>query len=316
MTRSLITGGFGFIGKYLALQLLDRGHEVTLFDIASNDDFVRSAGRGLRALRGTLADWAEVTDVVHQTRPDFLFHSGAALPPFSENSPQTAFQANVVGTFNVLESSRMFDVGMVIYASTMTSFGPDTPPLVPNDFAQHPMSMYGTSKVCAERLGEYYHRRYNLDFRAVRFPAIFGMGRAATAGWTAYTSIAVEEAARGHPYVIHASRETTTDILYVKDAAQSMIDISLADPSSLTTRCYNLDGFLLTAAELAEAIRRAVPGAILSFDPDPAVVDGIKTMPRQLDDSLARADWGWKPRLTLDEAIADFVASVRHAWPR
>jgi threonine 3-dehydrogenase len=313
MTRSLITGGFGFIGRYLALQLLHEGHDVTLFDIAANDDFVRRAGAGLRAVRGNLANWAEVMDVVHHTRPDFLFHSGAALPPYSEDTPQTAFQANVVGTFNVLESSRMSDVGMVIYASTMTSFGPDTPPLVPNDFTQHPISMYGTSKVCAERLGEYYHRRFDLDFRAVRFPAIFGMGRAATAGWTAYTSVAVEEAARGHPYVIHADRTTTTDILYVKDAAQAMIDIASSDSLSLTRRCYNLDGYLVTAEELVEAIRRVVPDAALSFQPDAAVVNGIKTMPRQLDDSLAAADWNWKPQRTLDEAVADFVSTVRNA---
>ena len=250
-------------------------------------------------------------DVVHNTRPDLLFHSGAALPPYSENSPQTAFQANVIGTFNVLEAARLCDVGMVVYASTMTSFGPDTPPLVPNDFAQHPLSMYGTSKVCCERLGEYYHRRYGLDFRAIRFPAIFGVGRAATAGWTAYASVAIEESARGNPFTIRADEETTTDILYVEDAARSMIDIASTAQSSLTTRCYNLHGHLVTAKELVEAIRRMVPGAVLSFEPDPVIGNGIKTMPRQLDDSLARSDWGWKPGHTLDEAIADFVRVAR-----
>jgi threonine 3-dehydrogenase len=311
MTRSLITGGFGFIGRYLALQLVDKGHEVTLFDIATDEEFVRRAGRNIRVVRGTLADWAEVLDVVLSTKPEFLFHTGAALPPYSELSPQAAFQSNVVGTFNVLESARLSGAGTVVYASTMTSFGPDTPPLVPDDFAQHPLSMYGTSKVCAERLGEYYHRHFGLDFRAVRFPAIFGRGRAATAGWTAYTSVAIEEAAKGKAYTIRAGKETTTDILYVKDAARSMIDIASAASSSLTRRCYNLHGYLLTAEELAEAIQRVIPGAALSFEPDPVVVNGIKTMPRQLDDSNARTDWGWQPGRTLDEAIADFVSTVR-----
>ncbi|TFH33806.1 MAG: NAD-dependent epimerase/dehydratase family protein, partial [Dehalococcoidia bacterium] len=280
-------------------------------DIASDESFLHRTGRGLKAVRGTLADWAQVMDVVQAVKPDYLFHSGAALPPYSEVSPQTAFQANVVGTFNVLESARLCETGMVIYASTMTSFGPDTPPLVPNDFAQHPLSMYGTTKVCCERLGEYYHRRYGLDFRAVRFPAVFGVGRAATAGWTAYTSVAIEEAAHGNPFVIRANEETTTDILYVEDAARAMIDIASAASSSLTTRSYNLHGHLVTARELVEAIKKAVPTAVLSFEPDSVIVDGIKTMPRQLDDSLARKDWGWQPAHALDEAIADFVKLAR-----
>ncbi|MBN1855912.1 MAG: NAD-dependent epimerase/dehydratase family protein [Dehalococcoidia bacterium] len=311
MTRSLITGGFGFLGRCLALQLLKEGHEVTLFDIVSDDSFLQRAGGGLKSVRGTLSDWSQVMGVVHDVRPDSLFHSGAALPPASEISPQTAFQANVVGTFNVLEAARLCETGMVVYASTMTSFGPDTPPLVPNDFAQHPLSMYGTTKVCCERLGEYYYRHYNLDFRTVRLPAVFGVGRAAAAGWTAYTSVAIEEAARGRPYVIRASEETTTDILYVEDAARAMIDLASAEPSRLTARCYNLHGHLVTARELVDAIKKVIPEAVLSFAPDAAIVDGIKTMPRQLDDSLARKDWGWQPGHDLHEAIADFVAAVR-----
>jgi len=263
------------------------------------------------AVRGSLSSWTQVADAVATSRPDEVFHCGAVLPPVSEASPQAAFEVNVTGTYNVLEACRLFGVKRVIDASTMTSFGPDTPPLVPNDFAQHPLSMYGTSKVCNERLGEYYQRRFGLDFRAVRFPSIFGPGRAASAGWTAYTSVAIEESARGRPFAIRADRTTTTDILYVKDAAQSMLDLSSARESSLTRRCYNLHGYLVTAQELVEAVTRAIPEARLTFEPDPAIVEGIRTMPRQLDDSVARSDWGWRPRYSLDEAIADFVKLVR-----
>ncbi len=311
MSRSLITGGFGFIGRYLALMLAEAGREVVLFDVVSDDAFLRKAGERVTAARGSLSSWAQVADAVAATRPDEVFHCGALLPPASEASPQAAFEVNVVGTYNVLELSRLFEVQRVIYASTMTSFGPDTPPLVPNDFAQHPLSMYGTSKVCNERLGEYYQRRFGLDFRAVRFPAIFGPGRAATAGWTAYTSVAIEESARGRPYAIRADRTTSTDVLYVKDAAQSMVDLAAADPSRLTHRCYNLHGYLVTAEQLVGAIQQVLPEARLTFEPDPVIVEGIRTMPRQLDDSLARTDWGWRPRHSLVEAVADFVKLVR-----
>jgi len=182
---------------------------------------------------------------------------------------------------------------------------------VPDDYAQHPLSMYATSKVCNERLGEYYHRRFGLDFRAVRFPAIIGPGRAATAGWTAYTSVAIEASAKGQPFTIRADWETTTDVVYVKDAAHSMIDLASAKASRLTRRYYNLHGHLITASELVEAIKRVIPEAQLTFAPDPVIVEGTKTMPRQLDDSMARRDWGWRPRYSLDESIVDFVTTVR-----
>lgn len=313
MTRSLITGGFGFIGRHLALLLADRGHEVTLFDIAQDAALLEKGNGRIKAIRGSLANWADVMDAVVAVRPDTIFHSGAILPPASESAPQAAFQVNIVGTYNILEACRLCGVARIVYASTMTSFGPDSPPLVPDDWAQHPLSMYGASKVCNERLGEYYNRRYDLDFRGVRFPAIFGPGRAAGAGWTAYTSIAIEEAARGRPFTIRAEPQTTTAILYVKDAARSMLDISSAAPSTLSRRVYNLNGYLVTAAGLADGIRRAIAGADISFDPDPVIVNGIRTMPRELDDRLARTDWGWSPRYSLDEAIADFVQCVRMA---
>jgi len=311
MPRSLITGGFGFIGRYLALMLAEAGREVVLFDVASDDAFLHRGEGRVTSIRGSLSNWAQVMDAIAVSKPDDIFHCGALLPPGSEASPQAAFEVNIIGTYNVLEASRLLNVGRVIYASTMTSFGPDTPPLVPNDFAQHPLSMYGTSKVCNERLGEYYLRRFGLDFRAVRFPAIFGPGRAASAGWTAYTSVAIEESARGHPFAIRADRTTTTDILYVKDAAQSMVDLAAAEASRLTRRCYNLHGHLVTAEQLVETIRNIIPGAELTFAPDPVIVEGIKTMPRQLDDSLARTDWGWQPRHSLVEAIEDFVKLIR-----
>ena len=311
MTRNLITGGFGFIGRHLALLLADAGHEVTLFDVVQDPAFLEKGGGRIKAIRGSLANWSEVMDAVVATKPDCIYQSGAMLPPASEVSPQAAFQVNIVGTYNVLEASRLLNVSRLIYASTMTSFGPDSPPLVPDDYAQHPLSMYGTSKVCNERLGEYYHRRFGLDFRAVRFPAIIGPRRAATAGWTAYTSVAIEASAKGQPFTIRADWETTTDVLYVKDAAHSMIDLASAEASRLTRRCYNLHGHLITASELVEAIKRVIPEAQLTFAPDPVIVEGIKTMPRQLDDSMARRDWGWRPRYSLDESIVDFVTTVR-----
>jgi len=314
MTRTLITGGFGFIGRYLALMLMEAGHEVTLFDIATDEAFLKRGNGRITSIRGSLANWAEVMDAVAVARPDHIIHSGAILPPASEASPQAAFEVNVNGSYYVLEAARLLGVARVVYASSVASYGPDAPrDIVPNDFAQHPTGMYGVSKVCTERLGEYYHRRYGLDFRAVRFPPIFGLGRAASSGWTAFTSVAVEEAALGRPYAMRVAPETATGVLYIRDAAQSLADLAKADGGHLTQRCYSLHGFVVTARELAEAIVRHVPDARITFEPDEQITEFVNSIPQKLDDSLARKDWGWRPRHDLDEAVADFVKTVRGA---
>jgi threonine 3-dehydrogenase len=314
MTRTLITGGFGFIGRYLALMLAEAGHEVALFDVVNDDAFLKKGDGRITAVRGSLANWAEVMNAVATVRPEHIIHSGAILPPASEASPQAAYEVNINGSYFVLEAARLLGVERVVYASSVASYGPDAPrDVVPNDFAQHPTGMYGVSKVCTERLGEYYHRRFGVDFRAVRFPPIFGLGRAASSGWTAFTSVAVEEAALGRPYAMRVSPETATGVLYIRDAAQSLADIAAADGTRLTTRCYSLHGFVVTAQELADAILRHVPDAHITFEPDEQVTAFVRSIPQKLDDSLARTDWDWQPRHTLDEAVADFVSTVRGA---
>ena len=312
MTRTLITGGFGFISRYLTPMLLEAGHDVALLDIATDSAFVAGLDRDVTVLRASVGNWAMVMDAVNSFHPDIIIHSGAVLPPLSEESPQLAFQVNIEGSYYILEAARLLGCRQVIYASSIASFGPDAPSdLVPNNFAQHPTGIYGVSKVCTERLGEYYAMRYGLDFRAVRFPALFGLGRTASSGWTAFTSVAIEEAARGNPYAIKVAPNSGVGILYVRDAARSLLDLSNADGSRLTQRAFNIQGFYVSAQELHDTILRHVPEAQLSFEPDERITTFINSLPQRIDDSLAKAEWQWQPRFDLDAAVADFVATVR-----
>jgi nucleoside-diphosphate-sugar epimerase len=292
--------------------LLEAGHDVALMDITTDSAYASKLEREVTVLRASVGNWAVVMEAVNSFHPDVIVHAGAVLPPLSEQSPQLAFQVNIEGSYYILEAARILGCRQVIYASSVASFGPDAPAdLVPNDFAQHPTGIYGVSKVCTERLGEYYATRYGLDFRAVRFPALFGPGRAASSGWTAFTSVAIEESAKGNPYAFKVAPATATGILYVRDAARSLLDLSNGDSSRLTRRSFNIHGFLASAQDLHDAILRHVPDAQLSFAPDEQITAFVNSIPKQIDDSLARAQWDWQPRFDLDTAVADFVATVR-----
>jgi len=309
MGRNLITGGFGFIGHHLMNLLLEQGEEVAIFDVAGASRF-GSAPSGVKAFKGDVSNWAQVLEAVKDSGADCIYHAGALLPPVSEQSPQAAFAVNVTGTFNVLEAARLFGVRQVILLSTLATFGRDVPKVVPNDVAQHPPNMYGTTKVCAERLGEYYQRRFGGDFRGVRLTPLMGMGRFDTAQ-SAYVYRAVQDSALGKPYTIYVAPETPISVTYVKDAAWGLVDLKNAPQDKLTRRVYNLFGFLATGQELAETVTRVVPEARLKFEPDPKMIELVMNLPERLDDTLARQDWGWILRYDLERSVRDMVADVR-----
>ena len=115
---------------------------------------------------------------------------------FAERYPVSAFRTNLVGTFNVLEAVRLFGVGMVIFASSIATFGEGVSDPVSNEATQKPMTMYGVTKVASERLGEYYCGRFGVNFRALRLPSIVGVGRG-PGGASAYSTLMIEKPARG-----------------------------------------------------------------------------------------------------------------------
>ncbi|MCK9355677.1 MAG: NAD-dependent epimerase/dehydratase family protein [Dehalococcoidia bacterium] len=309
MGTNLITGGFGFIGQHLMNLLREQGEEVAIFDVVGASRF-GAAPEGVKVFRGDVCNWAQVLDAVKESGAECIFHAGAILPPVSEQSPQAAFSINVTGTFNVLEAARLFGVKQVILLSTLATFGRDVPRIVPNDVAQHPPSMYGTTKVCAERLGEYYHRRFGIDFRGVRLTPLMGMGRFDTAQ-SAYIYRAVQDAVLGKPYAIYVAPETPISVTYVKDAAWGLLDLKNAPQDKLTRRVYNLFGFLATGGELAEVVKQVIPEAQLEFKPDPKMIELVMNLPERLDDTLARHDWGWNLRYDLERSVRDMVADIR-----
>lgn len=296
--RSLVTGGAGFLGRALVRALRDTGDEVLPFDVVEAEGGVR----------GDLAALPDVLQAVSSFRPERIFHCGALLSAIAEADVLRAIRTNADGTFNVLEAARLFGARQVVFTSTVATYGEGLPDPVPEGAPQRPATIYGVTKVYGERLGEYYARRYGVDFRGLRLPSVVGPGRGAT-GVSAYSSLMIDEPARGRPYVCNVEPRAAMPIVLVDDAVRALVEISAAGP--LPRHVYNIAGISPTAGEIADTVRAVVPGAAIEFRPDPAAQAVVDSWPVALDDAPAQAEWGWKCPTDLRALVERFVAGAR-----
>jgi nucleoside-diphosphate-sugar epimerase len=340
--KILITGGTGFIASYLAMKLLedDPAKEVVLFD--SNPDMRRLTGfnnpakRRYDAVKGRITfvqgDQSllpHVLAVFEVAKPSTVYHLGYLLSAGAENNPTAGFQVDAVGTWNVLEAARLRHdcyqlepLIKVMFPSTIASFGSfiAAGQKVKNEDVQMPTTVYGVSKVGSERLGEYYHKRTSVDFRAVRYPAVIGAARG-PGGTTVYSTLMIQLPLQDPPkaYEVFVNKETRLDILYVRDAVNALIQLHDAPADQLKRRVYNIAGIRIAdqapqASDIEAAVKRRRPQAAITYNVDQQLADVVHTF-GILDDSAARADWGWRgAAFDLDKAVKDFDDEVK-AYP-
>ena len=300
----------GFIGTYLARALLKQGEQVVLFDVLKDSPLIQDIKKKVKIVQGDLSSWAEVLEVVKQYKIDGIYHTGALLSASAEEKPFTAYHVNAGGTFNVLEAARLFNVERVVYLSTIASFGLNIPDMVNEDTIQMPISMYGVTKVFSERLGEYYCRKFGVDFRAVRLPSVIGPGRG-PGGASAYSTLMISEPALKRPYTVFVEEDVRMVLLYIKDAVDCLIRIYEADNARLKRRVYCIAGFSSTAVEISEAVKRVLPDANIRFKPDQELTQIVRSWPKYVDESRAFEEWGWKTNYFLDETVKDFIKEVQ-----
>lgn len=310
----LITGGTGFVGAELARILIDRDEKVVLFDIVPNLDRLEGIEGKLKIVQGDLKVGAEIFNVIKENSIDTIYHLGSMLSVPSDANPWASFQVNVMGTMHVLEAARLFGVRKVIFASTAGTYGLGTTGVVTDETLQRPITMYGSGKVYCELLGRFYRRRFGLDFRSVRYPAVIGPG-VKTPGVAQYNAWMIENAVLGKPFECYVAEETKIPVMYFKDAASCTDKICLAEKEQIKTINYNVAGVVptRTAKELEKAIRRYIPGTQVTYKPDPKIMEFFETLRmEEIDDTRAQEEWGWKPSYAhLEDVVEDFIQEMR-----
>ncbi|MBW2636159.1 MAG: NAD-dependent epimerase/dehydratase family protein [Deltaproteobacteria bacterium] len=311
---TLITGGAGFIGSYLAQLLVEDGEHPVLLDVAPVHGALVDIRDRFEYVQSSLGNLSVLQNLVRKYSIDRIFHLGGMLSVPSDDNPWAAFDTNVVGTYNVLEAARLAGVTQVICSSPIATYGRDLPATPVDDATiQRPTSMYGSTKVFCELLGRFYARKFGLDFRGVRIPSVVGPG-AKTAHMSIYNCWAIEESLKGNPYELLCEPDTRCPVIYFKDAGRALWLLAKADRSQIKTMIYNLAGIVppFSADELVYLILKRIPDARLTFNPDPETVELLRELGSLiLDDECARAEWGWEIAYPLIDMVDDFIKEFK-----
>ncbi|HWM84720.1 MAG TPA: NAD-dependent epimerase/dehydratase family protein [Kofleriaceae bacterium] len=309
--RILVTGAGGQIGGDLVHTLARRGHDVIATDVAVQPDRVAPSQK-VRWHHLDVTDPSAVHALFRQVRPERVFHLAAILSARGEEIPQMTYRVNELGTYHVLEACRESEVSQLVFTSSIAVFGPDThtETPTPDEAPRHPTTMYGVNKASGELLGSYYHKRYGFDFRAVRFPGL--ISAALPGGGTSdYALFMYVDAVRIGAYEAFCRPDTVIPLMYMPDALRSLVELSEAAPDRLSRRVYNIAAFSPRADQIAASVSRRVPGAKITFRPDPRRQAILDSWPRVLDDTNARRDWSWAPEFDLEQMSDDLVPRIR-----
>jgi len=307
MSTALITGGLGYVGGSLAMHLMAQGEKTVLFDVPSAPPPPADIHDAVTVIRGDLGRMPEVLEAVRSCQPTCIYHLGAMITMPAEANPWAAYDANANGTYHVLEAARVFGVSHVLFLSGIATYGPGAPETVDEETHQsNPTQIYAATKIFGERLGEYYHHRFGVDFRCASLPAICGPGR--REGLAAYPSLMVHESFRGRPCRLPVPADAQLPFIYIQDVVRCLALLRHADSASLKRRVYSINGFSLPAGKMAEVVGQHIPGATIEFMADETVAGLVRRMPKYVDDTRAHNDWGWTAEYDWHRAVDDFAA--------
>ncbi len=312
MGKVLVTGALGQIGAELVPALRARH---------GADNVVASGWR--RREVASVVDGGPF-EIVDCTRPgdieaaverhgiETIYHMPAFLSVLGEARPEEAWALNLGGYANALEAARRHGCA-VFFPSSIGAFGPGTPLRhTPQDTIQRPNTIYGVSKVAGELLGDYYHARFGLDTRGLRLPGLISHVAPPGGGTTDYAVHIFYEALREGRYTCFLRPDSRLDMMYMPDAVAAILDLMAAEPATLRHRnAFNVSAMSVTPEELAAEIRKHVPGFAIDYAVDPLRQAIADSWPDSMDDSAARAEWGWRPRYDLAAMTAEMIGTLR-----
>ena len=243
---------------------------------------------------------------------DTIYHLAALLSAVAEDDPQLAWTVNINSLVHVLEVAREHNCA-VFTPSSIGVFGPTTPAnKTPQETIQRPTSMYGVTKVSGELLCDYYHYKFGVDSRGLRYPGIISHVTPPGGGTTDYAVEIFYDAIKHGRYTCFLKPDTQLPMMYMPDAIKGAIAIMNANPSNLKQRnAFNVSAMSFSPEDIAAEIKKFIPEFVMDYNIDPLRQSIADSWPNSIDDSVARQEWGWEPEYDLPKMCRDLIQQLR-----
>ncbi len=296
----LILGACGQIGTELTYALRDKHDNDTIIasDIREGSEDLMSSGP-FELLDAT--DYNALEEVIAYYEISEVYLMAAMLSATAEKFPMRAWNLNMNSLFNVLNLAKEKKIDKVFWPSSIAVFGPNTPENnTPQNTIMEPTTVYGISKQSGERWCNYYHHKYGVDVRSVRYPGLISWKTMPGGGTTDYAVEIFHKALSDGHYTCFLKEDTKLPMMFMDDAIRGTIMLMESNEEDIKIRsAYNLSAMSFTPAEIADNIQRIVPDFEITYIPDfrQEIAD---SWPSSIDDSIARRDWGWQPEFDLE----------------
>ena len=309
MKRYFVTGSYGQIGMDLLPAMVKRYGKENV--IATGRKKIPQTFKDLDMIyhRLDVRDGYGLRNLLVEYDVDIIIHNASVLSATGEKNPQQAHSINFEGFYNVLEATRELSLEQLFAPSSIAAFGPTTPLVnTPNDTVMQPTTIYGISKVYIELMGDYYNKKYGLNFRSLRYPGVLSPEEPG-GGTTDYAIWIFYEAIKNKKYECFLGSDVKLPMMMMSDCLKSTFDLIEAPDNKLKHRTFNVTGMSFTPEELADAIKKYILDFEITYKPD--FRDGIaRSWPQSLDDSAARKEWGWKPEYPFDKMVLEMLNGV------
>ncbi|WGD35660.1 NAD-dependent epimerase/dehydratase family protein [Olleya sp. YS] len=308
--KILIIGAAGQIGSELTYKLRSIHGDSNVIASDLNYNNLELVNSGTFEIIDAM-DYASIKICCEKHNIDTIYLMAAILSATGEKYPMKAWDLNMQSLFHVLNLAKAKAIKKVFWPSSIAVFGPTTPKeSTPQHTIMEPTTVYGITKQVGERWCQYYHEKYDVDVRSLRYPGIISWKTLPGGGTTDYAVEIYHEALKHKKYTCFLSENTALPMMYMEDAINATVKLMSADADKIKIRSsYNLSGISFTPKEVAASIKKQIPDFEITYNPDfrQHIAD---SWPSSINDNEARQDWNWKHQFDLDQITKDMLKNL------